>query len=366
MVTLLIVGAGSRGSTFADWARRHPSEARVVAVAEPRAVYRDRLGDAHDVPSTHRFADWREAVAHGRVADAVVIATLDRDHTEPALAFAEQGYAMLLEKPMAPTEEECREIVGAVERAGIVAAVATCCATRRTRARSSGCSTTARSARSSASTTSSRSASGTRRTRTCAATGAARTRPGRCCSPSPATTSTGCRTWSSSRAAPCRRSASLAHFRRDRRPDGAGDRCLDCAIEPDCPFSARRLYLGMAERGETGWPVDVVALADRRPSNVERALRDGPYGRCVYACDNDVVDHQVVNLRVRERRHRELHDDRVHAQRDRETRIFGTRGELYGERRHRRGPRLPHRETTMHDTSSTATTSAGHGGGDAA
>ena len=124
MVSLLMVGAGARGATFADWARRHPSDARVVAVADPRAVRRDRLGDAHGVPAGRRFAGWREAAEAGRVADAAVIATLDRDHLEPALALAEQGYALLIEKPLAPSEAECVAIAEACERAGIVAAVA--------------------------------------------------------------------------------------------------------------------------------------------------------------------------------------------------------------------------------------------------
>ena len=103
MVSLLMVGAGARGATFADWALRHPSDARVVAVADPRAVRRDRLGDAHGVPAGRRFAGWREAAEAGRVADAAVIATLDRDHLEPAVALAEQGYALLIEKPLAPS-----------------------------------------------------------------------------------------------------------------------------------------------------------------------------------------------------------------------------------------------------------------------
>ncbi len=124
MVTLLIVGGGARGATFADWARRHPDRARVVAVAEPRAAYRDRIGDAHGIPPERRFADWRDAERAGPVADAAVIATLDRDHAEPALALAAQGYALLIEKPLAATEEECVRIAEAVERAGVVAAVA--------------------------------------------------------------------------------------------------------------------------------------------------------------------------------------------------------------------------------------------------
>ena len=208
MVSLLMVGAGARGTTFADWARRHPSDARVVAVADPRAVRRDRLGDVHGVPSGRRFAGWREAAEAGRVADAAVIATLDRDHLEPALALGGAGLR-------AADREAARAERGGVrdDRGGVRA--------RRGRrggraraplhavhaARSGGCWRPGRPARSSTSSISSRSASGTRRTRTSAATGAARTRPARCCSPSAATTSTGSRTSSDGPARRCRRSA---------------------------------------------------------------------------------------------------------------------------------------------------------------
>ena len=130
---ILVAGAGSRGATYADWAARHPDRARVVAVAEPRDAYRDALGEAHGIPPERRFRDWREAADGGRLADAVVISTLDREHLEPALAFSAQGYAMLIEKPLAPTEEECRAIVEAVERSGVSPRSPTCCATRRTR-----------------------------------------------------------------------------------------------------------------------------------------------------------------------------------------------------------------------------------------
>jgi predicted dehydrogenase len=330
MVSLLIVGAGSRGATFAGWARRHPEAARVVAVAEPRAAYRDRLGDEHGIPPERRFRDWREAAAAGRIADAAVIATLDRDHTEPALALAAQGYGLLIEKPLAATEEECVRIADATAGAGIVAAVAH--VLRYTRY--------------------------TRRLKQLLDAGAVgeivsiahlepvgfwhqahsyvrgnwrredETGPmvlAKCCHdldwlgylvgrPCAAVSSFG----------------SLLHLRPERRPDGAADRCLDCPLEPRCPYSAKRIYLEAARRGETGWPVEVL---DWPPTaaNVERALRDGPYGRCVWACDNDVVDHQVVNL---------LYDHGVTASltmtaftrmRERETRIFGTRGELYGD-----------------------------------
>ena len=122
----------------------------------------------------------------------------------------------------------------------------------------------------------------------------------------------------------------LAHFRADQRPPGAGDRCLHCDIEAGCAFSARGLYRGMVERGESGWPVDVVAWPPSE-EDVLRALEDGPYGRCVWPCDNDVVDHQVVSLQYEDGATANLTMTAFTRLRDRETRIFGTRGELHGD-----------------------------------
>ena len=113
-VTLLVIGAGSRGRAYARHAGAHPERARVVGVADPRAFHRERLAQEHEVPPEQVYEDWTQAAAGARLADAVVIATPDALHVEPAEAFAAAGYHMLLEKPMAPTEEGCRRIVRAV------------------------------------------------------------------------------------------------------------------------------------------------------------------------------------------------------------------------------------------------------------
>lgn len=105
-ITLAVVGAGDRGSGYAGWALAHPERARVVAVAEPRAPRRERLAAAHGIDAHHVLGDWRELAALGRIADAVLVCTLDRDHLEPVLAFAALGYHIMLEKPMALTEDE--------------------------------------------------------------------------------------------------------------------------------------------------------------------------------------------------------------------------------------------------------------------
>jgi predicted dehydrogenase len=360
MVSLLIVGAGSRGTTFAGWAARHPEAARVVAVAEPRAAYRDRLGDAHGIPPERRFRDWREAAAAGPLADAAVIATLDRHHAEPALVFAAQGCALLIEKPLASTEEECARIAVAVQRAGVVAAVAHVL----------------------------RYTPYTRLLKRLLVEGAIgeivsidhlepvgfwhqahsyvrgnwrredETGPmllAKCCHDLD---------WLSflleDRCTAVSSFGALTHLRPEERPAGAADRCLDCAIEADCAFSAKRLYLGMAERGETGWPVEVVAWPPT-VEHVERALREGPYGRCVWACDNDVVDHQVVALQYERGATASLTMTAFARMRERETRIFGTRGELTGDGGAIAVYDFFSGRTARHEVGSVA---SGHSGGD--
>ena len=109
-ISLMIVGAGDRGQLYADLAARDP-RVRIAAVADPDEPRRTTLAKRHAVPSARRYSDWRDLMEQPRIADAAVIATLDRLHHEPALALAEQGYHLLLEKPMAVTPDMCRSIL---------------------------------------------------------------------------------------------------------------------------------------------------------------------------------------------------------------------------------------------------------------
>src|SRR5829696_6895999 len=80
----------------------------------------------------------------------------------------------------------------------------------------------------------------------------------------------------------------LRHFRPEHRPAGAADRCVDCAVAHECPYAATRLYGEQLAQGRQGWPLSVVTPVFTEQA-LATALREGPYGRCVYACDNDVV-----------------------------------------------------------------------------
>lgn len=93
---------------------------------------------------------------------------------------------------------------------------------------------------------------------------------------------------------------SLDYFRPDRAPQGAAERCLDgCACKGECPYDAEKIYITNArtgiQAGKTGWP-NCVLTADPTEDSLYAAIRTGPYGRCVFHCDNDVADHQTVNL----------------------------------------------------------------------
>src|SRR6184192_2216581 len=101
-VTLLIVGAGSRGTRYAEYATEHPGLARVVGVAEPREFFRARIVENHDCPPENAVEGWQQLVERPKFADAVIIATPDALHLEPAVAFARKGCDILLEKPLAP------------------------------------------------------------------------------------------------------------------------------------------------------------------------------------------------------------------------------------------------------------------------
>ncbi|MCL6527681.1 MAG: Gfo/Idh/MocA family oxidoreductase [Thermaceae bacterium] len=364
-VSVLIIGAGSRGQIYAQFAQQYPERMRVVGVAEPRAFQREQMAQTYGLPPENVFSDWREVASRGRLADAVVIATQDAQHVEPVEALAPQGYAILLEKPMAPDLEGSLRIVRAVETHGNLFAV--CHVMRYTpytqllkRVLDSGTigeivsvehlepvgywhqahsfvrGNWRREDQSSSMLLQ----------KSCHDLDWLRYLLGQSCT---RISSFG----------------SLKHFRAEEKPEGAAERCLDCSIEPTCPYSAKRIYGRHLASGFTEWPLNVLT-PEPTPESVAQALREGPYGRCVYACDNDVVDHQVVNMEFAKGQTASFTMTAFTQMRPRETRIFGTRGELYGDGRQIRVYDFLTETTLSHDSQAATDGSilSGHGGGD--
>ncbi len=364
-VKLLILGAGSRGSTYATYAGEHPDRAQVVGVAEPREYYRERMVETHDIPRENVFTDWKDAAERARFADAVIIATQDAMHVDPAVTFAELGYHMLLEKPMAPTAEGCRKIVEAVEAVDIIFAV--CHVMRYTRYTQKLKALLDAGAVGDVVSLQHLEPVGYWHQAHSFVRGNWRNET----ESSPMLLAKSCHDLDWIRyimGVSCTAVSSfgsLNHFRAEEQPEGAADRCLDCGYEPHCPYSAKKIYLqGCIERGHTGWPVNVIT-SDVTREGVLKALREGPYGRCVYACDNDVVDNQVVNMQFEGGRTAAFTMTAFNRMGHRKTRIFGTRGEIYGDGSNIEIFDFLTDETEVVDTTaSDASILGGHGGGD--
>jgi predicted dehydrogenase len=330
--TLVIIGAGSRGlGVYADYARRRPDQFRVVGCCEPREHYRQQAAQIHGLAPQACFRDWRDLLAAPKLADAAVVATQDKEHLEPALALMGQGYDLLLEKPMDPTLAGCQQLAQQSRQQGCLLVVAHVLrytpyfkALKKLAASGMlGQLATVRhlepvhywhqahsfvrgnwrNQEQSAPMILAKSCHDL--DMLCHLVGEA-----------PRTVSSFGR---------------LSHFRPEQRPPEAADRCLDCPLaESICPYSATRYYLGQLQQGNRGWPVDVLT-PDTTPEGVTRALREGPYGRCVYACDNDVVDHQVVAMEFASGVSATFTMTAFTEHRWRETELLGSHGQLVGD-----------------------------------
>jgi predicted dehydrogenase len=365
-VTAVIIGAGGRGMNYATFALAHPDRLKIVGVAEPREWNRAQMVSTYQIPAENVATDWHTLAARPRFADAVIIATQDSMHMEPAVAFANLGYAMLLEKPMAPNEEDCHRIIEAVKKNNILFGV--CHVLRYT--------------------------GYTQALKKVIASGAIgeivniqHLEPVGYWHQAHSFVRGNWRNEKESSfmllakschdldwilyimGEPCESISSfgsLKHFKKSEKPLKAGSaiRCLHCDYEPECPYSAKKIYLGRLSRGETGWPVDVLH-PEPTVETITRALEEGPYGRCVYECDNDVVDNQVVNMLFSGGRTANFTMTAFNKADHRQTRIFGTRGEIYGNGSTIKVFDFLTDTTTELDTeASDSSILGGHGGGD--
>ncbi len=291
--TIAILGAGARGTGFAGLIKRYSYLAKVTAVAEPRADYREAMVSTHDIPRHQVFSDWREFVARPRMADAVVIATMDRDHAGPAVACMELGYDVLLEKPMATTIEDCRAIEAAQRRTGRIVGV--CHSLRYHKGFSKVKELIAGGAIGELVTLDQIE----QVTYWHQAHSFVRGNWGKEADSTFMLMAKSCHdidyiSYLVDR--PCLKVSSfgaLNYFRRDKAPAGSTDRCTDaCPLEPTCPYSAIKAYV-LADREV--WPACVPSTDHSYEAHME-AIRTGPYGRCVWKCDSDVVDHQIVSM----------------------------------------------------------------------
>ena len=286
----VLIGAGQRGMIYARYA--HQKGHTVTAVAETDPVRRSIAADEFGIPPERCFASGEALLAEPQMGEAAIIATMDRDHFREAIPAMEKGYHLLLEKPISPFPAETLAIEEAAERTG--RQVTVCHVLRY-----------------------SPFFREIRRVITDGKIGRVitiqhnenignfhiahsfvRGNWRRSDLSSPLIMQKSCHdmdllVWlTGSR---CRDVASFGdrtYFREENAPAGAAERCCDCPLKECCRFSAYRCYLPVAG----SWPAAVLT-DDQSEEGLREAIRTGPYGRCVYHCDNDVCDHQVTILR---------------------------------------------------------------------
>ncbi|MGM9757406.1 MAG: Gfo/Idh/MocA family protein, partial [Candidatus Cryptobacteroides sp.] len=122
-VKVIIIGAGNRGRTYANYAKVYPECMQIVGVSDIRESRKNAMGDNFNIPEEHRFGDWSEVFTVPKFADAVVISTPDDTHYHPCMKALEWGYDVLLEKPVAQSEKECTDIAAQAHKYGGIVAV---------------------------------------------------------------------------------------------------------------------------------------------------------------------------------------------------------------------------------------------------
>ena len=369
-ITIAIAGLGSRGRTaYGAILLDMKDRAQVVAVADFDKKRTELAQKEHNVKSENVFLSVEEMLSKERLADAVLICTQDRDHVRHALMALDKGYDILLEKPVSPDLNELKTLVKKSKETG--KKVLVCHVLRYTpffqiikKAIDSG---------------------RIGRIATVQALENVRywhhahsfvrgnwrrkdeTSPmilAKCCHDLDYLIwlcGQKCKSVSSY--------GSLSYFKAECAPEGAALRCLDgCKAKANCPYDAEKIYLTNKEtgvlHGNVDWPADVLSETPTAET-IRLAIEKGPYGRCVFHCDNDVVDNQIVAMEMEDGTTVTLTMSAFTSIGGRTIKVMGTLGDITGDM-HDNIIKITEfgKECEVIDLGREKKDFAGHGGGD--
>ncbi len=324
---VILIGAGSRGQSYTNLMT--DDRFKVVAVAEPFEERREYIKTKHNIPDNMCFSDWKDVLALPKMADLVIISTQDRMHYEPAMKAISLEYNLLLEKPAAPTPQECLDIAAFAKEKGVKILV--CHVLRYTPFYSkikeliledklgkvisvhhNECVGNVHQSHSyvRGNWHSTEKSSNMLLAKSCHDIDIIQ--------------------WLvDSKCTKTHSFGSLSYFTKENAPDGAPDYCIDgCPHAEECYYNAVKLYL---EDEDNSWFRGTSTnMVNPTNEDVEYALRNTQYGKCVFKCENDVVDHQVVNMEFENGATASFNMCAFNLG-GRHTRVMGTKGELYGD-----------------------------------
>ncbi len=297
-IKAIVVGAGHRALLYASYAQTHPDELKIVGVADPRSHRREQVARLYNLPAKRCYHTAQAIADVPKFADVVINGTMDHQHVVTSLPLLRAGYDMLLEKPFATSESDMWELVAAAKRWD--RQVLVCHVLRyadfytaiRQRVLD-GCIGDILSVQTVEHVSYHHMAMGFVRGKWAREQhGYASMLMAKCCHDLDLIA------WMKSGVKPHAVASfgSNFQFKPERAPAGAGTRCLlDCGIEPTCLYSARKHYIDHPERWHFYVWDSVEHLGPLTLEDKITSLRDSnPFGRCVWDCEMDVVDHQSV------------------------------------------------------------------------
>lgn len=293
---VILIGAGGRGTCYTNEMAKMPEQFEVVAVAEPLASRRDFIQKKHNLSDAQCFTDWKPLLEKGKIADIAVIGTMDRDHLEPSMAAIGLGYDLLLEKPIAPTPLECKQITDYANEKNVKVIICTVLRytpifSRIKEILDSGrlgeimsinheeCVGNEHQSHSfvRGNWGNAEKSSGMLLQKSCHDIDILQWLIGKKCKK---VQSFGAR----------------SYFTEKNAPEGAPEYCIEgCPHKDTCYYNAVKLYLERTNE-ETWFRSHAAQEAAPSDERIKEIISTTQYGKCVYKCDNTVVDHQTVNM----------------------------------------------------------------------
>ncbi|MGH7475572.1 MAG: Gfo/Idh/MocA family protein [Longimicrobiales bacterium] len=326
-IRVVIVGAGARGNrVFAALMAREDVGFETVGVVEPHPARRAAFCERYGIAESQSFVTLEEFLEAPRFGDIVFICTPDVTHYAHARAVSEKGYDILLEKPIATSLPDCLALID-VEQ------------THRNRIFVAHVLRYSPFFRAVKEIVESGRLGAIRNVQLHENVGHwhyahsyVRGNWGREATSGPILLTKSSHDldilyWLvGARVESVVSYGGRTYFRRENAPPESTERCLDCPLRETCLYSATRLYLN--DRDE--WPYNVIAPPPDTIDERRRALETGPYGRCVWKCDNDVCEEQTVLLRFASGLHATLGLHAHTAENTRTLRILFDTAELSG------------------------------------
>lgn len=328
-VTAITCGAGNRGNVYGGYAAKFPAELDIVGVAEPIAIRNERYAKLHNIADAHRFSTWEDVFKVPKFADAVIISTPDNLHYGPCMKALEMGYDVLLEKPISPSEQECRDILALAKKTNRIVAV---CHVLRYAPYFVQLRDIIQSGKLGEVVSmqhlepiehihmshsyvrgnwhNSKQTTPIILAKSCHDLDIMRWMLGK----------------------PCKQIhafGTLKWFTEKNAPAGSTARCTDgCAVEQQCPYSALEIYYRKRQRN---YVFDLPEDKNGQLPYIMNQLKTTNYGRCVYRMNNDQPDHYVTNILFDGDITASFSMEAFTSYEGRRTRIMGSHGDIVGD-----------------------------------